>query len=50
MSEERGEISLVTRGSIERRLTPEDLRFRLQSLILNRSVGAPVGAPAELDA
>ena len=50
VSEERGEISLVTRGSIERRLTSEDLRFRLQSLILNRSARVLTGAPAGLDA
>ena len=36
VSEERGEISLVQHGQIERRLTAEDLRGRLHQLILQR--------------
>src|SRR5580765_6633619 len=36
ISEERGEISLALQGRIERRLTTEDLRARLQQLILHR--------------
>jgi diadenylate cyclase len=36
VSEERGEISLVQHGQIERRLTAEDLRGRLHQLILHR--------------
>lgn len=35
-SEERGEISLSVRGRIERRLSTEDLRHRLQALILQK--------------
>jgi diadenylate cyclase len=41
ISEERGEISLSTNGRIERRLTPEDLRARLQALILERRRSQP---------
>jgi diadenylate cyclase len=36
VSEERGEISLALEGRIERALTTEDLRVRLQQLILHR--------------
>jgi diadenylate cyclase len=36
ISEERGEISLSLRGRIERRLSTEDLRARLQELILQK--------------
>lgn len=36
VSEERGEISLSIRGRIERRLSAEDLRARLQDLILEK--------------
>ena len=34
ISEERGEISLALRGSIHRRLTPDDLRARLRAAML----------------
>ena len=34
VSEERGEVSLSLRGRLERRLSPESLRTRLQELIL----------------
>jgi diadenylate cyclase len=37
VSEERGEISLSTRGRLERRLTTDELRARLQTLILHRA-------------
>ena len=37
VSEERGEISLAVRGRILRRLTPEELRTRLQQAILKKS-------------
>jgi diadenylate cyclase len=48
VSEERGEISLSTRGNIERRLTPDTLRTRLQSLLLHGRVPAPAAqAPVE---
>ena len=36
ISEERGEISLSRHGQIERRLTTDDLRVRLQELILQK--------------
>jgi diadenylate cyclase len=36
VSEERGEISLARHGQISRRLTTDDLRDRLQALILQR--------------
>lgn len=36
ISEERGEISLARHGQLARALTPDDLRHRLQTLILNR--------------
>ncbi|MFI5178972.1 MAG: diadenylate cyclase CdaA [Vicinamibacterales bacterium] len=51
ISEERGEISLSLHGRIERRLSAEDLRARLQALILQkrRSDEVPV-AVAETDA
>ena len=50
VSEERGEISLSTRGQIERRLSVEDVRARLQALILEkgRRRGETAGA-AEAD-
>jgi diadenylate cyclase len=44
VSEERGEISLSTNGQIERRLSPEDLRARLQTLILQKGRGTGDGA------
>ena len=36
VSEERGEISLSTRGHLERRLTTDDLHIRLQALVLQK--------------
>lgn len=36
VSEERGEISIARQGQIERRLSPEDLRQRLQTHVLQR--------------
>jgi len=36
ISEERGEISIARDGKLERALTPEDLRTRLQALLLQR--------------
>jgi diadenylate cyclase len=51
ISEERGEISLSLQGRIERRLTPDDLRARLQVLILQRRPsGDEALAVAETDA
>jgi len=51
ISEERGEISLSLQGRIERRLTPEDLRARLQVLILQkRPTDDSALAVAETDA
>jgi diadenylate cyclase len=41
VSEERGEISLARQGAIERRLTPADLRHRLQMHVLQRRAGRP---------
>lgn len=38
VSEERGEISLTLEGRIERALSAEDLRARLQQLILHRRI------------
>ena len=51
VSEERGEISLARHGRISRALTSDDLRNRLQALILMRRV-RPAEAPShvELDA
>jgi diadenylate cyclase len=37
ISEESGGIALVADGQIERRVTPEDLRSRLRSLVLQRA-------------
>jgi len=45
VSEERGEVSLSLRGRIERAMTPEALRARLQNIILHKRAGA--GEPAE---
>jgi diadenylate cyclase len=47
ISEERGEISMALRGAIHRRLTPDELRVRLQAAMLKgRWVpGEPVPAP-----
>lgn len=39
VSEERGEVSVATDGRIERGLTPERLRTRLQELVLYRRKG-----------
>jgi diadenylate cyclase len=51
ISEERGEISLALQGRIERGLTPEDLRARLQELILHKRLAqAGVMSTAGLDA
>jgi diadenylate cyclase len=51
VSEERGEISLALEGRLERSLSPEDLRARLQLLILQKRIRAtdPLST-AELDA
>jgi len=50
VSEERGEISLALQGRLERALTVEDLRARLQQLILHRRrVRTEAAAPAVLD-
>jgi len=46
VSEERGEISLSQGGHLERRLTQEDLRTRLQALLLQRREGGRASAPA----
>jgi len=48
VSEERGEVSLALRGRIERAMTPEALRARLQDIILHkrRSGDAPEAAGA----
>ena len=45
VSEERGEISLARQGMIERSLSPEDLRQRLQTHVLNRMPNTPVARP-----
>jgi diadenylate cyclase len=45
ISEERGEISLSLDGRLYRRLTPDDLRARLQALIL-QNLPAPGPSPA----
>ena len=50
ISEERGEISLSLRGRLERALTTEDLRTRLQELILlKRPDGSDAVSAAEAD-
>lgn len=51
VSEERGEISLALRGGIHRRLTPDDLRVRLNAAILKKRwvPGEPEPATAEGD-
>jgi len=43
VSEERGEVSLAVDGRIERGLTPERLRARLQELVLYRRVPVTAG-------
>jgi len=51
VSEERGEISLSFQGRIERRLSTDDLRARLQTLILQkRDAGRAPVQVAETDA
>ena len=49
VSEERGEISLAVRGQIYRRLSPEDLRTRLQAAMLKGrwTPGEPEPAASE---
>lgn len=49
VSEERGEISLVRHGRISRGLSPEDLRDRMQALILQRRRPRDEPAGRELD-
>ena len=50
VSEERGEISIALQGRIERRLTIDDLRVRLQQLMLHRRrARTEVAAPAGVD-
>lgn len=44
VSEERGEVSLAVDGRIERGLTPERLRARLQELVLYRRTPVTIGA------
>jgi diadenylate cyclase len=44
VSEERGEVSLSLRGRIERAMTPEALRARLQEVILHRRPKGGAGA------
>jgi diadenylate cyclase len=46
VSEERGEVSLSLRGRIERAMTPETLRARLQEIILHKRPGRGAGAEA----
>jgi diadenylate cyclase len=46
VSEERGEISLSQGGRIERRLTQDELRTRLQALLLQRREPGRTPAPA----
>lgn len=48
-SEERGEISLSTRGRLERRLSLEELRGRLQDLILQKRTSYDEAVPAAED-
>jgi len=51
VSEERGEISIALQGQLERNLSPEELRSRLQILILHkRMTPADEMAAAEIDA
>ena len=49
VSEERGEISLARRGHIQRRLTTEDLRQQLQSLIMHKTGAGDAAVEAEVD-
>jgi diadenylate cyclase len=50
VSEERGEISLSTRGHLDRRLTTEELRARLQSLLMHKAADGAADAVAEGEA
>jgi diadenylate cyclase len=51
ISEERGEISVSRHGRISRRMSAEDLRDRLNALILQkRDTVEETGTPVELDA
>ena len=50
VSEERGEISVALQGRLERALSAEDLRARLQQLILRRRSRTEVVAAAGVDA
>ena len=50
VSEERGEISLSLRGRLERGLSPDDLRARLQQLVLQKRNRGEAAAAAEVDA
>jgi diadenylate cyclase len=45
VSEERGEVSLSTRGRLERRLTADQLRARLQALILHKADAGAADRP-----
>jgi diadenylate cyclase len=45
VSEERGEVSLSTRGRLERRLTADQLRRRLQALILHKADAGAADLP-----
>lgn len=50
LSEERGEISLALQGRIERALSLDDLRLRLQTLILQKRQPRPKATqPAEMN-
>jgi diadenylate cyclase len=49
VSEERGEISLARHGRISRGLSPDDLRDRLQTLILQRRRSREESAAREFD-
>jgi diadenylate cyclase len=50
VSEERGEISISVRGRLERRMTTDDLRARLQDLVLlRRADGEEAMAASEAD-
>jgi diadenylate cyclase len=50
VSEERGEVSLSTRGRLERRLSTHELRSRLQTLILHKSGAGASDAVVETEA